>query len=163
MLASIRSFTLFMLICLGLTACETLPLTKGEPAAAAPSHAFIDLDKFDRDLAASFEARLDTVEVVFYERVSPNALPQRLQKWLSTAQATGGGVRVEPPPGELRPRSPMALLSLFGSLFTVSKAYLQMKQEKVFETVSGRDATIFLVRNKADEVQVQRVVFKLKP
>ena len=46
---------------------------------------FIDVAKFDRDLASAMVQKNDVTEVGFYEKVSPNSVPERLQKWLEEA------------------------------------------------------------------------------
>ena len=43
---------------------------------------FIDVAKFDRDLASAMTQKNEVTEVAFYERVSPNSVPERLQNCL---------------------------------------------------------------------------------
>jgi dihydroxy-acid dehydratase len=76
---------------------------------------FIDIGNFDRELTASLNAPLDSVDVVFYEKVSPNKMPERLQKWISAVERSGGNVKVETPPNEPKPRSALTILSLLGT------------------------------------------------
>ena len=100
-----------------------------------------------------------TVEVAFYEKVSPNNVPDRLQKWISVVEADGGKVLVEPPLNELVARSPMAALSLLGTLITSIKGYAKFNSEKVYESVRGRNAVITLERNNKGEVVINTIKF----
>jgi hypothetical protein len=146
---------------LGLLGCANPPQGNA-PASPQPRLSFVDIDAFDRDLAASLRADLGTVEVQFFEKVSPNALPPRLQKWLQTAEGTGGRVQVDPPEGELVARNPLALLSLFGTLFSSAKAALQIQQEAQLNAAREHDVHIVLERSTDGRVLVQKVTFKKK-
>ena len=120
---------------------------------------FIDVAKFDRDLASAMSQKNDVTEVAFYEKVSPNSVPERLQKWLAVVEAKGGKVLVEPPPNELVSRSPFAALSLVGSLITTIKGLAHFNSEKIYEAANGRDAVISLLRNNKGEVVVNTIKF----
>jgi hypothetical protein len=101
----------------------------------------------------------EVTEVAFYEKVSPNSVPERLQKWLAVVEAKGGKVLVEPPPNELVSRSPFAALSLVGSLITTIKGLAHFNAEKIYEAANGRDAVISLQRNNKGEVVVNTIKF----
>ena len=120
---------------------------------------FIDVARFDRDLASAMSQKNDVTEVAFYEKVSPNSVPERLQKWLAVVEAKGGKVLVEPPPNELVSRSPFAALSLVGSLITTIKGLAHFNAEKIYEAANGRDAVISLQRNNKGEVVVNTIKF----
>lgn len=152
--------TSLLIGCLSILAgCVTNPPA---PTASAPQPklSFVDLDAFDRDLAASLRADQGQVEIEFFEKVSPNALPPRLQKWLQTAEGTGGRVQVEPPQGELVARNPLALLSLFGTLFSTAKAAIQIQQESQLNAARDHDVHIQLERTPEGRVLVGKVTFK---
>jgi len=120
---------------------------------------FIDVAKFDRDLASAMSQKNNITEVAFYEKVSPNSVPERLQKWLAVVEAKGGKVLVEPPPNELVSRSPFAALSLVGSLITTIKGLAHFNAEKIYEAANGRDVVISLQRNNKGEVVVNTIKF----
>jgi len=120
---------------------------------------FIDVAKFDRDLASAMSQKNNITEVAFYEKVSPNSVPERLQKWLAVVEAKGGKVLVEPPPNELVSRSPFAALSLVGSLISAIKGLAHYNAEKIYEAANGRDAVISLQRNNKGEVIVNTIKF----
>ena len=120
---------------------------------------FLDISKFDRDLSGSLQDRNASVEVAFYDRVSPNNVPDRLQKWISVVEVNGGKVLVEPPPNELVSRSPLAALSLIGTLITSIKGFAQFNSEKIYESAKGRDAVISLERNSNGDVVIKAIKF----
>jgi hypothetical protein len=120
---------------------------------------FIDVAKFDRDLASAMVQKNDVTEVSFYEKVSPNSVPERLQKWLAVVEAKGGKVLIEPPPNEFVSRSPFAALSLVGSLITTIKSLAHFNTEKIYDAANGRDAVISLQRNNKGEVVVNTIKF----
>ncbi|MBM3968048.1 MAG: hypothetical protein FJ308_23775, partial [Planctomycetes bacterium] len=51
---------------------------------------FIDLTKFDSDLEKALSTQKESVLVTFYEKTSPNNMPNRLQKWISSVEKSGG-------------------------------------------------------------------------
>jgi hypothetical protein len=120
---------------------------------------FIDLSKFDSDLYRALEAGSSPVVVTFYEKTSPNAMPTRLQKWLSAVEKSGGRIDVEPPPDEPRPRSPALLLGLLGALWSSIKAWGEIREEAMLAAARSRHAVIALERNAAGDVVVARVIF----
>lgn len=124
---------------------------------------FIDLSKFDNDLHRALEAGPNPVVVTFYDKTSPNAMPGRLQKWLSAVEKSGGRIDVEPPPDEPRPRSPALLLGLLGTLWSSIKAWGEIREEAMLTAARSRHAVIALERNAAGEVVVARVTFASRP
>ena len=147
-----------------LSACNTNPINTSEPITPQARVSFIDISKFDRELASSVDSPLESVDVVFYDRVGPNNMPERLQKWLAAVEKNGGVVRVVPPPNEIAPRDPLALLGLVGSLFSVIRNMAAINTDRVFEKVKGRDAAIALERNAAGDLVVGKLQFtKRKP
>lgn len=127
---------------------------------STPSLTFLDVQKFDRDLAASLDAGIERVEVSFYDPVSPNALPERLQKWVSAAQSQGGKFSVLPPAGEPTPKNPLALISLISSAYSGAKGLLAVQQDRLLASAKGADVVMKLERNpKTQRVQVDKVIF----
>jgi len=140
-------------------ACSSPSVSLLEGAKPSSNLGFIDIEKFDRDLAASFEESLDFVDVIFYDKTSPNAIPPRMQKWISATEKTGGKITIQPPPNDLVPRNPVALFGLFGSLFSGAKAALDMRADLRLEKSKGHDAVIYLERNSQGEVVVAKIKF----
>lgn len=152
-----------------LTACETMPSqsssTQGAPATAQgvqgdASVRFVDLSGFDRDLHSALQTNNNDVSVVMYDKVSPNNTPERLQKWLNAVERNGGRVEVEPPPNELTPRNPLALVSLLGGLWNAIKATSDVRDAQMTQAAKGHDAVISLERNPAGQVVIGKVTFK---
>ena len=137
--------------------------TSGTDAQAAPGVAFIDIPKFDRDLYNALSHKGDPVNVTFYEQVSPNKMPERLQKWVSTVEETGGKVDIEPPPNEPVPKSPLLLIGLIGSLWSAIKALTEIKEESMYLAAGKRNAVIVLERDASRQVVVARVTFVPRP
>lgn len=132
----------------------------GKPIApAALSVAFVDLPRFDEALATAL-AGSQPVQVTFYAKVSPNTMPVRLQRWLSTLEKAGGRFDVRPPAGELAPRHPAVLLGLLGGLWSSLKAYGEIREEAMFKAASGHDAVLQLARDGHDDVLIERVIFE---
>jgi len=153
--------TCVLTIALLLSACTgPVPMSPSAAASAAsPQLSFVDLPKFDRDLSTSLGASFKTVNVAFYEKVSPNQVPERLQKWLSAVERSGGAVRVNPPPNEIAPKDPFFLISLLGTLFNSVKNLAQIKSDLIFDAAQGRDAEISLERNAQGEVIIGKIEF----
>ncbi|WP_408597747.1 hypothetical protein [Limnohabitans sp.] len=160
----IPRFAIALMAAVCLSGCETTAPASGMSRAASapvPSQlSFVDINKFDNDLHASLLAHPDMVSVVFYEKVSPNSTPERLQRWLNVVEKTGGKVDVEPPPGELVPRNPFALISLLGGLWNAIKMTTEVKQDSMLLAARGRDAVISLERNREGQVVISKVSFK---
>jgi hypothetical protein len=66
---------------------------------------------------------------------------------------------VEPPSNELITRSPLAALSLLGTLITSIKAFAKFNSERIYEPAKGRDAVISLERNSKGEVVINAIKF----
>lgn len=132
-----------------------------DTAAAAPAGLpFLDLPRFDATLAAALQSPDPQVVVTFYQQVSPNQLPQRLQKWLTAIEQSGGVLDVAPPPGDLAPRNPVLLLSLVSGLWTSIKAWGDIKESHVLQAAAGHQATLQLARGAEGDIVVSRLVFQ---
>ena len=153
--------TLGVVFSLALASCAAnVPLSSAvETTPTGAKLSFLDISKFDRDLSGSLQDKNASVEVAFYDRVSPNNVPDRLQKWISVIEADGGKILVEPPPNESITRSPIAALSLVGTLITSIKAFAKFNSERIYETAKGRDAVISLERNSKGEVVINAIKF----
>jgi hypothetical protein len=152
---------------LALGGCETLP-AQADGAAPTPQSArqasstlsFVDFGGFDRDMHSALQLQAPVVTVLMYDKVSPNNTPDRLQKWLNAVEKNGGKVEVEPPPNELTPKNPLALISLIGGLWNVIKASADLRDQQLTRAVKGHDAVISLERNDAGQVVVSKILFR---
>jgi hypothetical protein len=156
-----KNFQKFGIACLiaVLFGCATDASVVNSKAEAKSNIVFIDIGKFDAELHASLVEQNEPVVVSFYEKVSPNGMPDRLQKWLSTVERSGGKIEIEPPANELAPKNPALLLSLFSGLWSGMKAVTEIQDEQVVKAAKGRTAVISLERNAAKQLVVSKVTF----
>ena len=79
--SSIRAclLVLFLSMASFLTACQTSP-NQSTTSVPKSQLQFIDLHSFDHDLSAALAAPLPTVDIAFYDRITPSALPERIKK-----------------------------------------------------------------------------------
>lgn len=157
--------SMLLLGMLALSACQTAP-TPAAQATSAPTQAvastvqFVDYAGFDRNLHTALSQNQAMVTVVMYDKVSPNNTPDRLQKWLNAVERNGGRVDVQPPPGELTPKSPMAIISLIGGLWNAIKVTSDLRDAQMTQIVKGHDAVIGLERNEAGQIVIGKILFK---
>ena len=151
--------TIFLSLLLLVSACSTPSPTGQGSDEPKQKLSFIDINNFDRELTASLNAPLDSVDVVFYEKVSPNKMPERLQKWISAVERSGGNVKVETPPNEPKPRSARTILSLLGTAYSAIKNQITPQPESFLSSTKGRNAVISLERGANGELLVEKIRF----
>jgi len=86
-------------------------------------------------------------------------MPNRLQKWISSVEKSGGKIDIEPPPDEPRPRSPGLLIGLLGGLWSSIKAWGEIREKAMLKVAEGRNVVIYLERNPGGEIIVSKVTF----
>ena len=69
-------------------------------------------------------------------------------------------MEVDPPPNELTPKNPLALISLLGGLWNAIKASADLRDSQLTQSVKGHDAVISLERNEAGQVVVGKILFR---
>jgi hypothetical protein len=153
-----QKFGLALLIA-ALFGCANEQAALNAKAEAKDKIVFIDIAKFDSELHASLVNKEEPIVVSFYDQVSPNGMPDRLQKWLTSVERTGGKIEIESPPNELAPKDPMLLFSLFSGLWSSIKAAGQIQDEQVVKAAKGRTAVISLERNASKQLVVSKVTF----
>ena len=150
----------FVSLMVGLGACVPLPAAPDEATKpASPQLQFLDLQSFDRDLSRSLSAPLPTLEVAFLDRVTPSALPERLQKWMASIEAGGGAVKVVPPPSSVTARNPLMLVSALTTLWSAGRMAQSVAQDAQFKAAQTHDAEIRLKTDDKGQTVVDRVVF----
>jgi len=154
-----KSLVSYMLFICCLSGCSTTTQTTPPKAVVT----FIDLQRFDDELSASLVGIKEPVSVDFYSPVSPNDIPPRVQKWLATVEKSGGRINISQPEGEMVPRDPMIVFSLFSGLWsgikTMRSEYLNLSME---DSMKNRDANISMARNAQGNIYIQKIVFKPK-
>ena len=144
---------------LALAACGSDPTPGASAGPPKDELQFVDLQGFDRDLATSLHAPLPKVDVAFYDRVTPSALPERLQPWIAAVEAGGGTVKVVPPKPSVTSRSPFLLISAISSIWSASKMAKEMSAKAQFKAAQAYDAEIILKLDDKGESVVDKVVF----
>lgn len=143
----------------GFAGCATNPGTRADAAPPKSELQFVDMPGFDKSLTGSLGAALPKVDVGFYDRVTPSALPDRLQNWLAAVEEGGGKVKVTPPKPVAGTRSPMLIVSAITSLWTASKIAREMAAREQFKAASAYDAEILLKLDEKGQTVVDKVVF----
>jgi hypothetical protein len=145
----------------GLLATLVACATDAPPVAVVPKPElqFVDLQGFDRDLYGALSAPLPRVDVAFLDRISPNALPERLQRWMAAVEKGGGVVKVVPPRSSVVAKNPLMLISAISTLWSASRMAHEMSVDAQFKAAQVFDADILLkVDDRGDSV-VEKVVF----
>ena len=153
------NLTVCVLLAVMLSACETKPAQSAGNAPAKSELQFVDLSGFDRDLSASLSAPLPRVEVAFYDRITPSAVPERLQHWMAAVELGGGSVKVVPPKSSVTAKSPFLIISLLSSLWSASNMVKDISVQAQFKAARSFDAEIILKVDSRGESVVDKVVF----
>ena len=159
MLSLIRIAILSMGLAVFVVACKTSLSAEKSTTQAKPELQFLDFQSFDKDLQNSLAAPLPSVEVTFLDRVSPNVIPDRLQKWMAAVEADGGQVQVIEPPPAFAPKDPFLLVSIVSSLWSASKVVREAAQSSQFNAAKGYDAKLILKNSEQGGTVVEKVVF----
>ena len=120
---------------------------------------FVDIIKFDKDLARSLQSDLNEVNVVFYAKVTPNNVPERMQRWISSVENYGGKVQIQNPPNEPSPKGIFPLLSLLGTAYSVIKDRLNSQPDQHLSAAKGRNVVIELERAANGDLMVSKIKF----
>jgi hypothetical protein len=148
-------------LCLALSAvmagCVTNPGVGAD--APKPELTFVDMQGFDRELTGSLSSPLPQVDVKFYDRVTPSAMPPRLQTWMASVESGGGTVKVVPPKSTLTAKNPFMLIGAISSLWSASKTYKDMATQAQFNSAKDFDAEIILKQDDQGDSVVDKVVF----
>lgn len=142
-----------------LAACGTNPVHDATGSAPKDILQFIDLQSFDRDLATSLAAPMSKVDVYFYDRITPNALPERLRHWMVAVEAGGGEIKITPAKSTVTAKSPFLLISAISSLWTVSKFVISAADSAQFKTAKAYNVQIVLKADDLGTSWIDKVVF----
>jgi hypothetical protein len=146
---------IFLVLMSLISGCQTTPST---PPKATIT--FMDTTNFDREMSDSLSSKEKDVKVSFYNPVSPNEMPRRLEKWVAEVNNTGGKVTIVQPVGEPAPKNPLLLIGIFGSLWDFSNKATEISAMANLKTsVQNRNAVIQLMRNKQGDMYVEKISF----
>jgi len=144
---------------LALVACAGAPRDGATDIPPKSELHFVDLQGFDRELAGSLGAPLPKVDVGFYDRVTPSALPERLQHWMAAVEDGGGTVKVVPPKSSVTAKNPFLLIGAISSLWNASRIAREASARAQFKVAQAYDAEIILKQDDKGDSVVDRVVF----
>lgn len=153
-------FTLTLTLATALSACATDSAKGTESQAPRSTLEFVDYQGFDSELAKSLGAPLPQVDVAFYDRITPSALPPRLQQWMAAVEAGGGTVKVVPPANGFSAKGPLMLLGAVSSLWSVSKTVEEVATRAQFRAARAYNAEILLKADGQGGLIVDKVVFR---
>lgn len=160
MIRVVFSCSLALALAMALPGCASTPA--GKDAAlpqAAPALQFLDGGSFDRSLSSSLGAALPRVEVSFYDRITPSALPERIQKWMAAVQSQGGEVKVTPPPSTVAAKNPLLLISAVSTLWSASTMARDAAAEARFAPAHKYNAEVMLKVDERGDTVVDKLVF----
>ena len=127
--------------------------------AAIPRLQFIDMGGFDQTLSSSLNTASPKVEVGFYDKVTPSALPERLQKWMAAVESRGGKVKITPPPSNVTAKNPFLLISAISSIWSASGMVKDASAESRFAVAGNYDAELVLKQDDKGDTLVEKLVF----
>jgi len=148
-----------LLLASALAACESNPSASSAARVPQPEIQFVDMQGFDSDLSSALGAPLPKVEVSFYDKITPSALPTRLQTWLSSVEAGGGKVKVTPPKSDIAAKDPFLLMTLISSLWNASKIAKEAATKAQFSSAQGYNAELVLKDDGSGQSVIDKVVF----
>lgn len=154
------------LLLAGLLAAVSLVLSgcASDPKLPPPKEkiSYVDTNAFDRSLTSSLSANLDRVEIPIDDKISPIAIPERLNKWLAAVDANGGSVQVkqvEADSGGKTRRFPIALLGLAIEVVRLLRAD---PQETRYQPAANYDAELLVRQGPGGERIIERVILRRK-
>jgi hypothetical protein len=146
----------FLLLANGCSSPSPTVRSNNEPKQTL---SFIDISNFDRELTTSLQARMDSVDIIFYEKVSPNKIPERLQKWIAAVERFGGYVKIEIPPNEPTPKIAITALGLLGTAYSAITDLIASQPESFLSSTNGRNVVISLERGANGDLLVGKIRF----
>lgn len=121
--------------------------------------AYLDTTSFDRNLSRSLNADLETIEIPVEDRMSPIAIPERLNKWLSAVDASGGSVQVKQVQDE-QGKTRAFPIAIIGLAIEVIRLLRGDPEEKLYKPAGNYDADIIVRQNQNGERVIERIVLK---
>ena len=133
-----------------------------EPPAPPPKESvgYIDTNSFDRSLASSLNAELETIEIPVSDRMSPVAIPDRLNKWLSAVDANGGNIQVKQIPDEQGGKQRGFPIAVIGLAIEVVRLLRGTPEERLYKPAANYDADIMVRQGPNGERVIERVLLK---
>jgi hypothetical protein len=133
-----------------------------EPPAPPPKEkvGYLDTTSFDRSLSSSLNADLETIEIPVTDRMSPVAIPERLNKWLSAVDANGGNIQVKQLPDESGGKQRGFPIAVIGLAIEVVRLLRGTPEERMYKPAANYDADIMVRQGPNGERIIDRVLLK---
>jgi hypothetical protein len=136
-----------------------------KPPAPQPKEkvTYIDTNSFDRNLSSSMGANLETIEVPVDDRISPVAIPDRLNKWLAAVDANGGDIQVKQVETNAQGKTRGFPIAVIGLAIEVVRLLRGDPAEQLYKSAGNYDADIMVRQGPSGERVIERVVLKRRP
>lgn len=125
----------------------------GQTSEAVP---FADLVTFDREVSRRMKEKQGEIEVRVTDRITEKQLPDRLDKWLTAIDSTGGEVQVLEPRRVAENGQTRAIWVLIPFLLAMAAT---TTRDPLHAPASKYNATVVLKEDAAGERIVDKVVF----
>lgn len=154
-----RSF--FLILPLILNACATSDTGSGDVAMGSRSELiFFDADVFDSSLGKTFAGKPEAVRVVFAAPTSLNAIPPRINVWLTEIKKSDGRVQMAPidPVAQAQGKRGIGLMMIFDLIDVILTARERIARNSQLSMAHAYDAVIIYDTKTgvAKEVTFQR-------
>ena len=149
----------------GLSLIALLGACASTPPAPPPKEkvTYIDTNSFDRNLSSSMAANLETIEVPVDDRISPVAIPDRLNKWLAAVDANGGDIQVKQVETTAQGKTRGFPIAVIGLAIEVVRLLRSDPAEQLYKSAGNYDADIMVRQGPSGERVIERVVLKRRP
>ena len=136
---------------------KAAPAAESAEAASPASVVFLDSSLFDNALASQLSAGKEQVEVAITGKISLNAIPVRMDKWI-TAVATKGEVALTQQAEA--PLKPKFVLGLLPTIFSFIKL---ARNESMVDAATKYNASIQYHLDRSGEAVIDKILFVKKP
>ena len=149
----------------GLSLIALLGGCASTPPAPPPKEkvTYIDTNSFDRNLSSSMNASLDTIEIPVDDKISPVAIPDRLNKWLAAVDANGGDIQVKQVETTAQGKTRGFPIAVIGLAIEVVRLLRGDPAEQLYKSAGNYDADIMVRQGPSGERVIERVVLKRRP
>lgn len=149
----------------GLSLVALLGACASTPPAPPPKEkvTYLDTNSFDRNLSSSMAANLETIEVPVDDKISPVAIPDRLNKWLAAVDANGGDIQVKQVEANAQGKTRGFPIAVIGLAIEVVRLLRGDPAEQLYKSAGNYDADIMVRQGPSGERVIERVVLRRRP
>lgn len=122
---------------------------------------YLDTSAFDRNLSTSLAANLPEVVIPVQDKMTPVAIPERLNKWLSAVDANGGQIQVkEMPAVDANGKARGFPLVLVGVAIEVVRHLYGKAEERLYKPAARYDAELQVRPGPNGERIIEKVIMR---